>query len=348
MAEHFDHRNAKSADGIKLCIAISPIPNGETLRFIRQLGVDHVYTWVADHQRGFEFLIRLRETVESHGLTLYNAGNYSLGKSPDIHLALPGRDRDIALFQQFLRDLGRAGIHHTTFTWEPNGVWTSGQTETRGGAITRTLDQHNIEAEPLSHGRVYSEDEIWGNFGYFMQAIIPVAEEADVRLCLHPNDPPMPSIAGVPSLIHNRQCYERALSIADSDYLGLEFCTGCWLEGGPKFGDLLEDIRFFGEKGKIFIVHFRSVDATLPKFSETFVDGGYMNMYEAMNAFCEVGFHGTMILDHTPKFDPLSTRGPNLESAASTGNGLKAETAYAIGYMKALLERANADKPRIE
>ena len=80
--------------------------------------------------------------------------------------------------------------------------------------------------------------------------------------------------------------------------------------------------------------------------SYRFVDGGYMNMHEAMNAFCEVGFHGTMILDHTPKFDLLSTRGPNLKSAASDGTGLKAETAYAIGYMKALLERANADKPR--
>ena len=109
----------------------------------------------------------------------------------------------------------------------------------------------------------------------------------------------------------------------------MEFCTGCWLEGGDGFGDMLEAIRVFGEQGKIFIVHFRNVAAPLPHFVETFVDEGYFDMYRAMRAFETVGYNGTMILDHSPKFTPDA--------------GKAASTAYAIGYMRALLERAQAE-----
>ena len=109
----------------------------------------------------------------------------------------------------------------------------------------------------------------------------------------------------------------------------MEFCTGCWLEGGQDFGDLFGAIRYFQEQKKIFIVHFRNVSAPLPEFVETFLDDGYMDMYEVMKVFCEVEYDGTMILDHTPKMvgDPED----------------RASTAYAIGYMRALRERAEAE-----
>jgi len=312
---------------IKLSIRIAAEPSPEELLFVRQLGVDHVYTWVAAGQRDYGFLADLRQEVEDAGLTLYNVGNVDVAKSDKIHLALNGRDQVIAQFAQFVHDLGRAGIHRTTFTWEPTHVWSSDPGEIRG-ARTRRVDLGEMVRRPYTHGRAYTEDEIWANFSYFMERIMPVAEAADVRLALHPNDPPAPALGGIPCLIHRFEDYERAFTIADSPYLGMEFCVGCWLEGGDTFGDLFEGIRHFQEEGRILIVHLRNVSAPLPSFSETFLDNGYMDMYRVMKTFCEVGYDGTMTLDHTPRF------APGFEGAG---------TAYAVGYMRALIERAEAE-----
>jgi len=318
-----------SVSGIKFSMAVSPSADDAELQFASQLGVPCVYTWVRKDQRDYDSLVRIREKVASYGLELYMAGSYDLGKSDRIHLALPGRDDDIAALQAFVRNLGRAGIKHTTFTWEPDKVWSSAPTTGRGGAVARHVDLAEMKSRPLTHERVYSSEEIWANFEYFIKMMIPVCEEADVRLALHPNDPPVDSLGGIPCLIQDWASYDRAYAIADSPYLGMEFCCGCWLEGGERFGNILDGIRHFQEMGKILIVHFRNITAPLPTFTETFLDEGYMDMYEVMETFCEVGYTGSMTLDHTPRF----------VGEYAKGSG----TAYAIGYMRALVERAEEE-----
>jgi mannonate dehydratase len=313
---------------IKFSMLIDPEPSADQLRFAKQLGLNYVYTWVNQHQRDYDFIHNLYQTVKDAGLTLYNAGNFDVAKSDKIHLALPGRDAVIEEFKKFIRNLGRAGIHTTTFTWEPSRVWSSEPGESRG-AVARRVDLDEMKQRPFTHGREYTKEEIWENFEYFIKQILPVAEEADVRLALHPNDPPAESLGGIPCLIHSFEDYKRAFAIANSPYLGMEFCTGCWLEGGDGFGDMLGAIRYFHEQGKIFIVHFRNVTNTLPYFVETFLDNGYMEMYQVMKIFVEIGYDGTMILDHTPQFAGEYVQGGG--------------TAYAIGYMRALIERAEAE-----
>lgn len=310
---------------IKLSMPMRRGASDEHLLFARQLGLGYVYTWVRGQQHGYDYLLDLRRRVEDAGLTLYNVGSGEIAKSDKIHLALPGRDEKIEEFQSFVRNLGKAGIHNTTFTWEPKGVWSSERGESRG-APARTVDLDEMRRRPLTHGREYSEEELWENFEYFMERIIPVAEESGVRLALHPNDPPTQSLGGVPCLIRSFEAYKRAFEIADSPNLGMEFCTGCWLEGGEDFGDMLEAIRYFHEQGRIIIVHFRNVSSALPYFVETFLDNGYMDMYKVMKTFCEVGYDGSMTLDHTPRF--------------ADGYAQGAGIAYAIGYMRALIERA--------
>ena len=313
---------------------IPPRPGHDILRFANELGITHVYTWVPDELSSAAELSALRRRVESAGLTLFNVGHSSLAKCDRIHLPLSGRDEAIDRFAAYLRNLSAAGIHTTTFTFEPDGVWSSKPAVARGGAPARAVDGAALAAQPLSHGRAYDEETIWDNFAYFMERIIPVAEEAGVRLALHPNDPPLPAIAGIPCIIRSRNSYERAFAIADSDHLGMEFCTGCWLEGGAAFGDIEAAIRDFIARDKIFIVHFRNVSAPLPQFHETFVDEGYQDMNALMRLFHDGGYRGTMILDHTP---PMAT-----DSAGTTA--LPADkpvaTAYALGYMKALLAAA--------
>lgn len=313
---------------IRLSMSVGSEPSDEQLLFASQLGMDCVYTWVPDNLRDHDSLSNLRQKVEDAGLILYNVGSMSVGKSDKIQLALPERDEKIQEFQDFVRNLGRAGIHNTTFTWESSGVWSSERGETRGAAA-RTVDIDEMKRRPLTHGRKYTEEEIWENFEYFMERIIPVAEESGVRLALHPNDPPTKSLGGIPCLIHSFESYKRAFDIADSPNLGMEFCVGCWLEGGDDFGDILEAIRYFQKDGRIILVHFRNVSSTLPSFTETFLDNGYMDMYQVMKTFVESGYGGTMIYDHTPQF------------VGAYGQG--AGAGYAIGYMRALIERAEAE-----
>jgi mannonate dehydratase len=313
----------------RLSLSVQSNPSAVDLLFARQLGVDCVYTWVREGQNNYAFLDSLRQRVEDEGLTLYNVGFMGVAKSDKIHLALPGRDEVIAQFQEFITELGRAGIFVTTFTWEPTQVWSSEPGECRG-AVARQVDLQEMLQRPFTHGREYSEAEIWDNFSYFMERILPVAEQAGVRLALHPNDPPAPKYGGIPSLIHSFDSYKRAFAIADSYYLGMEFCTGCWLEGGDEgFGNVLEGIRTLTEQDKILLVHFRNVSAPLPVFIETFLDNGYMDMYQIMKTLYEGGYGNTVTLDHTPKFvgDYAKGAGP----------------AYAIGYMKALMQRAEAE-----
>ncbi|MFW6007036.1 MAG: mannonate dehydratase [Halanaerobiales bacterium] len=308
---------------IKLSIRINPEVSNEELLFARQLGVDCVYTWVKENQLDYKFLNNLRKKVNEQGLELYNVGNFDLGKSPEIHLALPGREEKIDRFKSFIKNLGKAEINTTTFTWEPAGVWSSGKKEIRG-AGTRYVDQKELEKRSLIFEREYTRKELWDNFRYFIKEIIPVAEKADVRLALHPNDPPVPSLGGVPCLIHNFNHYKKAFEIAESDNLGMEFCVGCWLEGGDKFGNIFRAIKYFGQKSKIFIVHFRNVSSPLPEFKETFLDNGYMDMERIIKQLKDINYQGTITPDHVP---------------AMVG-GKKAGTAYSIGYMKALLKRS--------
>jgi mannonate dehydratase len=313
----------------KLSLSISNDPTPDELLFARQLGVECVYTWVRPEQRGIDYLTNLRRRVEDAGLILWNVGSYDIAKSDKIHLALPGRDEVIAQFQEFVHNLGEAGIHITTFTWEPTQVWSSEPGEIRG-APTRRVDLDEMYRRPFTHGREYSEEEIWDNFAYFMERMMPVAEEAGVRMALHPNDPPATGkLGGIPCLIHSFETYKRAFAVADSPALGMEFCTGCWLEGGPAFGDLLEGIRVFHADNRILLVHFRNVSAPLPYFLETFLDNGYMDMYQIMKLFYEIGYTNTVTLDHTPRFAGEYAKG--------------AGPAYAIGYMRALMQRAEME-----
>lgn len=320
--------------GVKIGANIPPLVEEDELRFLSQLGIGYCYTWLDDSQLTYDFIAGLKERAAKHGIVLYNAGNLTLGKSAAIHLGLPERDDHIERFGRFLDTLSRAGVHTTTITWEPNGTLSTSPTKgvcldphgvARGGAAARMIDMAVMDAWGPSHGRVYDKEETWANFTYFAKKVVPMAERAEVRIALHPNDPPVPFVGGIATLIENADDYRRAFAIADSDFFGMEFCCGCWLEGGTAgFGDMLAGIREFVAAGKVFIVHFRNVSSPLPCFTETFIDDGYQDMYEVMRTFVDAGYNGTLVLDHTP--DMVF--------------GRNVATAYASGYLKALLRAA--------
>ncbi|NLF00449.1 MAG: D-mannonate dehydratase, partial [Anaerolineales bacterium] len=219
-----------------------------------------------------------------------------------------------------------------------NGIWSSAPEVIRGGAVARAfrLDHpkagHWIGAEwhePLSHRRVYSEDELWENYTYFIRQVVPVAEETNIFIGIHPDDPPVYPLGGIPRCIFGTfEGYQRALEIANSPNIGVCLCVGCWLEGGAGMGaDVIEAIRFFGEQRKLFKVHLRNVTAPMPEgFAETYLDNGYMDMLKVVEALQEVGFDGAIMSDHRPRMV----------------GGDRAAEAYSIGYMRALIRAASS------
>lgn len=322
--------------GIKVAAQMSPEPSAEDLQFARQMGVEYVVLWTDGAHANYDYFMSRREIFENAGLKIYGFGNGDVHCQAALVLNLPNRDEKVEQYKCYIRDLGRAGIPYTTYAHMANGVWSTDPEQTRGGAQARAFDLAQAENKSqganqtrLTHGREYSENEIWDNFTHFIKEAAPVAEEAGVMIGIHPDDPPGPSLGGVPRCIFSSfEGYERALDIADSPNVGMCFCVGCWLEGGESMGkDVLESIRHFGEQGKIFKVHFRNVDKPLPHFVETFVDNGYMDMYQVMKVMREVNFKGVAIPDHIPQM-------------ADDG---RVGTAYTIAYMNALVKRANEE-----
>jgi mannonate dehydratase len=324
--------------GIKLCAQSSAKPTDEQLLFLKQIGAEYVSVASTPDLRTAEGFMQIKKRYADAGITVWNIGNSAVHNMPEVTLNLPGRDQKIEHYKQYLRNLGKVGINYTTYAHMGNGIWSSGRAEIRG-ASAREFDMSSsdkrgvwgdkIWKEPLSHGREFTKEEIWENYTYFIKQVVPVALEAGVRIGIHPDDPPVPVLAGVPRCIFsNFDGYKRALEIANSPQVGICLCCGTWLEGGRQLTgkDPEEMIRHFGAR-KIWKIHFRNVSAPLPHFVETFMDNGYYDMYKIMRALRDVNFDGIMILDHSPR----------------TVGGNYAQTAYGFAYMRALLNRANAE-----
>ncbi len=328
----------KIAPGIKICVQSPATPTDDDLLFLKQLGAEYVSVGSPPELRTAEGFLQIKKRYADAGVTVWNIGNTSVHNMPEVTLNLPGRDEKIEEYKNYLRNLGKAGVHYTTYAHMGNGIWTSGRSDVRG-ASAREFDMASPNKqgvwagktwkEPLSHGRVYTEKEIWDNYTYFIKQVSPVAEELGIMIGIHPDDPPVPVLAGVPRCIFsNFEGYKRALEIANSPNVGICLCCGTWLEGGRKLTgkDPEEMIRHFGAK-KIWKIHFRNVSAPLPHFVETFMDNGYYDMYKIMKALRDVTFDGIMILDHSPNMV----------------GGRYTQIAYGVAYMKALLNRANAE-----
>ena len=327
-----------SRPGIQIGTSVSSDASDEDLQFLQQLGVEWAMLIINDPtHHSAEQYIGFKERFARYGLQIYRIAHHGVHNVPEITLGLPGRDEKIEELCSFIRDLGKAGIHYHTYAHMGNGIWSSGHTEGRGGVRARVLDITDAKGVwigkvfegDLTHGRAYSEEELWENYAYMIRQVAPVAEKAGVFVGIHPDDPPVYALGGVPRCIFGTFAgYKRALEIADSPNIGVCLCVGCWLEGGPAgMGcDVIEAVRHFGRQNKLFKVHFRNVSNPMPEpWRETFIDDGYQDMHLVLRALREVGFDGCIIPDHIPQM--LGGHRPGL--------------AYSIAYMRALVQAVN-------
>ena len=321
------------AGNVKLCHRLDArTVTDDDLLFLQQIGLRWVRLEFSAGEASFDTLRAEQQRYARFGMRIYS-GVHSAYRSLKVQLGQPGRDQDIETYRRFLRDLGKLEIPVASYDFHPGNTYTT-NTVRRRGYTAREFDLNDFRAkiEKQQFGREYSADDIWANYTYFMKTVLPVAEEAGVKLALHPDDPPLAKMNGVAKLFTHYDGYRRAELIAgNSRNWGLTFCVGTWSEGGSQMGkNVFEMIQDFGGRGKIFEVHFRNVTGPLPHFVETFPDDGYMDMYQVMKALRQVRFSGAAEPDHVPRL------------AGDTGL-LRAGTAYCIAYMRALLRLANQE-----
>lgn len=314
------------------------------LRVLAGFGVNHICSRLPSERMdaawSVEGLSRLRERVESSGVTLdmvplpLSSREISKMENPAILLATQDRDRQIDDICQMIRNASRAGIPAVKYNLTVIGIPRTAPTRGRGGAQYSTFVYAGAKQEPpLTEAGRLDADTYWERIAYFLDRVVPVAEEHKVRLACHPQDPGMPKgkgWRGVETVLGSVEGLKRFVAIRESPYHGLNFCQGTVAEMLDDPGQQIFDvIRWFGSRRKIFNVHFRNIQGGFLNFRESFIDDGDVDMLRAMRVYKEIGYDGMMMPDHVPR----------VEGDENQAQGF----AFAFGYIKALIAAVSAE-----
>lgn len=335
----------------------------DNFRFARQAGATHIVAHLTDYFRDskipaakssghgwgvssrepwtYEQFRDLKRAVNDAGLELAALENLEPAHWHDILLDGPRKAEQIANLKKMIRDAGRAGVPCIGYYFSIAGVWGhSLAPKARGGAESLCFDG-GPEQTPIPNGMVwnmcYDEsapagtigtityEQMWDRISYFLRELIPIAEEANVKLAAHPDDPPMPSFRGAARLFHKPELYQRVLDIVPSPSNCLEFCIGTVAEmSGANGQDIYDIVERYAKTRRIGYIHFRNVRGKVPDYVETFLDEGDTDMTRVMQILAHHNYDGVLIPDHTPR---MSCDAP-----------WHAGMAFALGYMRGILD----------
>jgi len=280
-------------------------------------------------------LLRMKQRYESAGFNLA-----VIESRPPLNNAkrgLPGGDEEIATVCTLIENMGRLGIPVWCYEWMTDFNWmrTGTSTISRGGSVVTSFDNALMKDAPLTENGPISEEKLWETLEYFLKKVIPVAEKWNVKLAMHPDDPPLSPIRGVGRIMRSVENYQRLLNLVPSPMNGITLCQGNFT---LMTDDLPGVIRKFGRQNKIFFVHFRDVRGTPEKFEETWHDEGKTDMLACMQAYKDINFEGVLRPDHVP-----TVEGDSNENAGYSSFG----RLYAIGYIRGLRQAVYADKGKV-
>ena len=308
--------------------------NTRMQQMARQTGIEHV-VGVFDNSLGLNVpkerlpwsymsLLRIKTAYENAGFKLEVIENRP--PMEKTKLGLPGRDNEIDAVCDLIENMGKLNIPVWCYEFMPglHVLRTSRTAPARGGALATAYDHDLLSNAPLTEYGEHTDEQIWQNLKYFLDRIIPVAEKWNVKLAMHPDDPPLSPIRGIARIMRSIENYQKLLDLHPSPMNGIALCMGNFT---LMTDDLPGAIRHFGKQNKIFFVHFRDVRGSAAKFVETFHDEGKTDMSACMRAYRDVGYEGVCRPDHVPVMeDPQENEGKY-----SIYGSL-----FAIGFLKGL------------
>ena len=321
----------------------------ENFRFAKQAGATHIVAhmlgWPGDQVDplwNYDELLNLRKAINAEGLELAALENFDPILWYDIILDGPRKIEQMENLKRIIRDLGRVGIPVMGYNFSVANVW--GHTRgpwARGGA--ETVAFLNPEQPPIPNGEIWNtvydknaptgtvgpitSEQHWARYKWFLDEIIPVAEEAGVRMASHPDDPPLATLRGTARMVYQPHLYQKLLDLHPSPSHACEFCLGT-------IAEMTEDdpywaIDKYSKQGNIAYIHFRNVRGKVPSYYEVFIDEGDVDMFKILRILKRNNYEGVLIPDHTP--------------AMSCAAPWHAGMAFALGYMKAAITLIEAE-----
>jgi mannonate dehydratase len=337
-----DSKGAPSSK-VKFKVGTQHGDSDAVLKAMAAFGVNHICSHMPsakmDENWTVDALTKMRERIESYGLSLeivpitMTSADITRAEMPAIYLGRsPERDRNIDDVCQQIRNCAKAGIFQVKYNFTILGIPRSGTAKGRGPSRYSEFvlaNDKNKDTQTIA-GRV-DADTYWERITYFLERVVPVAEEYKVKMGCHPQDPGVPAgYRGIDAVLASPEGLKKFVSIKESPYHGLNFCQGTVSEQLERPGEQIYDvIRYFGSRKKIFNVHFRNIEGGRLNFRETFIDNGSVDMLKAARVYKEVGYDGTLMPDHVPHVDGDDNQFQGF--------------AFALGYIKALIAAVSAE-----
>lgn len=320
LVDYFGHAMGKGADDQ---------PTGDRHGWGRAGDPDKLWT--------LDELVALREEINRAGLELEAIENFDPAHWYDVLLDGPRKHEQLENLKTMIRRVGEAGIPIIGYNFSIAGVCGRIQAPTaRGGAMAVGMKEPLDEPMPsgMVWNMVYDEhapagnvpsatsEQLWQRLEDFLEAVLPVAEKAGVRLAAHPDDPPLPTMREQPRLVYQPEMFQRLLDLHPSSASALEYCLGTL--GEMTEGDVYEATDSYSRQGKIAYVHIRNVTGKVPNYRETFIDDGDLDMVRILKILKSNSFDGMLIPDHTPQ----------MSCAAPWHAGM----AHTLGFLRGVLD----------
>jgi mannonate dehydratase len=316
-------------------------PTNDThLKYLARYGVKDIcgYPEIADGRlyATVDELNRMKDLAAKNGINIecvappfLASSHIDHEKHPAIMLAdSPERDRDIEAFQTLIKNCAQTGLPSIKYNMSILGVLRTGRTQGRGDAQYSTWKLAEAHPDPpLTKAGHVNADQDWERITYFLNHVVPVANEYKVRLACHPHDPGVPpeGYQGVVRVLGTVDGLKKFISIKESPYHGLNFCQGTVSEMLHNPGtEIFDVIRYFGSRKKIFNVHFRNIRGHRDDFIEVYPDEGDIDFVKAIQLYRELNYPYLLMPDHVPL-------------AHNDTNGLQS-FAFSYGYIRGLIQ----------
>lgn len=323
-------------DTPKICLGVPATLDEAGMRRVKQIGVDYVLgggpriPWTEED-------IRARiERFKAGGITLCNL--MISGFDAVIH-GKPDADAQIADVITSIRAAGKAGLPVIEYNFYANRLM-EGYTEEAGraGAGYTAYDYTRSKDLPPREGvGTHTRAEQLKRARHFLEAVVPEAAKANVRLALHPNDPPVPISRGSEQIMATVAHWKEYLDLVKSPYNGMTFDCGVTREMGE---DPVAICRDLGERDCINHVHFRNVVVRTPyvDYTEVFLDDGQVDMFAVMKELVRQKYPRGLYPEHPRAIDADRERGP-IRNQYPGGGGFAGEI-YNVAYARAMLQAA--------